>query len=94
MWRTRMVFASACMSLSMASFVGAQTPSSGASAAEQRALAIERCKANRGVDCSSAAGLEEWIRQERPITEQEQAAAAGARRHRELCRQKKGGPGC
>ena len=30
-----------------------------------RAKAVERCKANRGVDCETADGLKEWIDQER-----------------------------
>ena len=33
--------------------------------AAQRARAIEKCKANRGVDCTTEAGLREWIDAER-----------------------------
>lgn len=31
--------------------------------------ARERCRANRGVDCDSQAGLKEWVMQERPRSE-------------------------
>ena len=31
--------------------------------------ARERCRANRGVDCDSAAGVKEWVLQERPRAE-------------------------
>ncbi len=47
-----------------------------------RARAQERCKANRGVDCESAQGLAPWIREDRPITPQQQRDAAAARRAR------------
>ena len=47
-----------------------------------RACAYERCKANRGVDCDSARGLAPWVREERPITPEQQRAAAAARRAR------------
>jgi len=47
-----------------------------------RARAYERCKANRGVDCESARGLAPWVREERPITPEQQRAAAAARRAR------------
>ena len=46
-----------------------QDPDAGTSAAkkaeEQRERAIARCKANRGADCESDAGLAEWLLQER-----------------------------
>ena len=45
-------------------------------AKRQRERAIERCKANRGTDCVSDAGLAEWMSQERPRGE---AEAEGAR---------------
>src|SRR5471032_2052481 len=45
----------------------------------QRKRAITRCRENRGVDCDTAEGLKEWIQQERPITDEERARAAGAR---------------
>ena len=63
------------------------------SAAELRARAVERCKANRGVDCESPQGLEEWLRQEQPMTEQQRRSAAAARLRREQCKAnpKKGG---
>ncbi len=47
-----------------------------------RARAQERCRANRGVDCESAQGLAPWIREDRPITPQQQRDAAAARRAR------------
>ncbi len=50
------------------------------SAQEQRKHAITRCRENRGVDCDTPEGLKEWIQQERPITDEERARAAGARR--------------
>lgn len=52
------------------------------SAQEQRNRAITRCRENRGVDCDTPEGLKEWIQQERPITDEERARAAGARRAR------------
>lgn len=50
------------------------------SAQQQRQRAITRCRENRGVDCDTPEGLKEWIQQERPITDEERARAAGARR--------------
>ena len=50
------------------------------SAQKQRERAITRCRENRGVDCDTPEGLKEWIQQERPITDEERARAAGARR--------------
>ncbi len=47
-----------------------------------RARAYERCKANRGVDCDTPRGLAPWVREERPITPEQQRAAAAARRAR------------
>jgi len=47
-----------------------------------RARAYERCKANRGVDCDTAQGLAPWLREDRPITPEQQRAAAAARRAR------------
>ena len=62
--------------------------------AELRTRAIERCKASRGVDCETSAGLQEWITQEQPITDQQRSNAAGARLHREQCRASPRKPGC
>jgi hypothetical protein len=49
--------------------------------------AVERakknCEANHGVDCSSREGLREWLIQDRPMTVDQQRAAAAARRLRE-----------
>jgi hypothetical protein len=58
----------------------ATQPQSGEAAL--RARAYERCKANRGVDCDSARGLAPYVRDERPITPEQQRAAAAARRAR------------
>lgn len=57
--------------------------------AVQERSALERCSANRGVDCDKPEGLREWLRQERPVTDAERAAAAGAHRHRENCAKRK-----
>ena len=53
------------------------------SAQEQRERGIARCRENRGVDCDTPAGQTEWVRQERPITDEERQAAVAARRARE-----------
>ena len=50
-----------------------------------RARAIRRCKKNRGANCESEAGLEEWLRQDQPLSEEEQQAAVAERRLRERC---------
>jgi hypothetical protein len=58
----------------------AQQPSPDAKAAEearrQRERAIEKCRAHRGTDCTTDAGLAEWLQQDLPRSE---AEAAGAR---------------
>jgi hypothetical protein len=59
-----------------------------------REAAMKRCKENRGSDCESAEGLKEWLREDRPITPEEQKAAAGARRQREECAKNPKGGGC
>ena len=59
-----------------------------------RERAIKRCKENRGTDCVSERGLDEGLREERPLTDAEQQAAAGARRHREECARNKKAQGC
>ena len=56
--------------------------------------AAKRCRENRGSDCVSEAGLSEWLREDRPLTPEEQTAAAAARRHRELCAKNKTAAGC
>src|SRR4051794_29941980 len=56
--------------------------------------ARKRCQENRGTDCQTRQGLAEWIRQERPITEEERRPAAGARRHNEACARNPRGSGC
>ena len=43
-----------------------------------RERAIKRCKENRGVDCDTMEGLLEYLREDRPLTPEEQSAAAGA----------------
>lgn len=50
---------------------------------EQRERGIARCRENRGVDCDKPEGQKEWVRQEHPITDEERARAAAARRARE-----------
>ena len=59
--------------------VTAQQPSQDGVSAEEasrRERAIERCKANRGNDCLTDAGLSEWLLQERQRSE---AEAEGSR---------------
>jgi hypothetical protein len=59
------------------------TPATGPSAAErERAAAMEKCKANRGVDCDKPSGLNPWIQQDRPMTAEQQRAAVAARNER------------
>ena len=55
----------------------------GISAQEQRERGIARCRENRGVDCDTPEGQKEWVRQERPMTDEERRAAVAARRERE-----------
>jgi hypothetical protein len=87
-WKSILI---ACLCLGIGSLAVAQTPEGTApkkvekkkdSAQAQRTRAITRCRENRGVDCDSPEGLKEWIQQERPITDEERARAAGARRAR------------
>lgn len=87
-WKTVL---SACLALGYGAFVPAQAADPIApkivdkkknAAAEQRERAIARCHENRGVDCETAEGLKEWILLERPISDEERARAAGARRAR------------
>ena len=54
----------------------AQDLKPGDEAKNQREHAIERCKANRGTDCETDAGLTEWQLQERSRSE---AQAEGSR---------------
>jgi hypothetical protein len=81
----------ACLCLGYASLAAAQTAEGTTpkkadgkkdAAQEQRERAIVRCRENRGVDCNTPEGQKEWIQQERPITDEERARAAGARRAR------------
>ncbi len=87
-WKTLLI---ACLGLGYGAFVPAQAADPTApkivnkkknAAQEQRERAIVRCRENRGVDCETPEGLKEWILQERPITDEERARAAGARRAR------------
>ena len=87
-WKSLLI---ACLVLGYGSIALAQTAEGPApkkadrkkdSAQEQRKRAITRCRENRGVDCDTPEGLKEWIQQERPITDEERARAAGARRAR------------
>ena len=60
-----------------------------------RERAVKRCKESRGADCESNAGLDEWLRQDRPITDDERQAAVAARHLRELCAKTNGtDPAC
>jgi len=59
-----------------------------------RDRAIKRCKENRGTDCKSDRGLQEWLREETPLTDEQQQAAAGARRHRQECAKNKKAANC
>ena len=81
----------ACLCLGVGTLAVAQTADGTApkkadtkkdSAQEQRKRAIARCRENRGVDCDTPEGQMEWIQQERPITDEERASAAAARRAR------------
>lgn len=56
--------------------VAAQNAKSGDEASRQRERAIERCKTNRGTDCTTDAGLADWELQERSRSE---AQAEGSR---------------
>ncbi len=87
-WKTLLI---ACLGLGYGAFVPAQAADPTApkivnkkknAAQEQRERAIVRCRENRGVDCETPEGLKEWILQERPITDEERARAAGGRRAR------------
>ena len=85
-WKSILI-ASVCLSLASAASGqasredAAKKPERHKSEAQlQRERGIARCKENRGVDCDTPAGQKEWIRQERPITDEERVAAAGARR--------------
>jgi hypothetical protein len=61
--------------------------SSGPSAAErERAAAVDKCKANRGVDCDKPAAVNQWVQQDRPLTREQQQAAVNARNAREAAR--------
>jgi hypothetical protein len=66
----------------------------GANKESARDRAIKRCKENRGVNCDSPEGLREWLREEKPITDAERSAAAGARRQREQCAKNPKASGC
>lgn len=66
--------------------MGAQTPQGGQPARElARERALKRCEENRGIDCESKKGLREYLREDRPITVEQQQAAGAARHLRELC---------
>jgi hypothetical protein len=87
-WKSMLI---ACLGLAYGSLAPAQTAEGPTlkkadrkrdSSQAQRERAVTRCRENRGVDCDTAEGLKEWIQQERPITDEERARAAGARRAR------------
>ena len=64
-----------------------QTAKPGLSPEQQRAK--QKCEANHGVDCNSSEGLKEWVEQDRPMTAEQQRAAAAARLKREQCAKNK-----
>jgi hypothetical protein len=87
-WKSMLI---ACLGLGVGSLALAQTAEGPTpkkvdrkkdTVQQQRARAIARCRQNRGADCDTPEGLKEWIQQERPITDEERARAAGARRAR------------
>jgi hypothetical protein len=58
--------------------------SSGPSAAErERAAAVDKCKASRGVDCDKPSAINQWVQQDRPLTREQQQAAVNARNARQ-----------
>jgi hypothetical protein len=60
------------------------TAASGPPAAErERAAAVEKCKANRGVDCDKPSTINQWVQQDRPLTREQQQAAINARNVRQ-----------
>ena len=60
------------------------TVSSGPSAAErERAAAIDKCNANRGVDCDKPSAINQWVQQDRPLTREQQQEAVNARNARQ-----------
>jgi hypothetical protein len=94
MKRSIAMFVSALL-LGLAAPAGAQSePKRSAAEQELRERAIERCKENRGSDCTSEAGLREWVRQERTLTPEQQQHAAALRQKRERCAKNPKGTGC
>ena len=90
----KVLFLSALM-LFLAAPVGAQTGKPEAKEkGSPRDRAIKRCKENRGTDCASDRGLREWLGEETPLTDEQQQAVAGARRHREECAKNKKATNC
>jgi hypothetical protein len=88
-------YLAAALLLGLATPAAAQTTKREAKKTEPaREVAAKRCRENRGSDCESESGLSEWLREDRPITLEEQKAAAAARRHREECARNKKGAGC
>jgi hypothetical protein len=59
------------------------TPSGPSAAERERAAAVEKCKANRGVDCDKPGAINQWVQQDRPMTAQQQRDAVAARQARE-----------
>jgi hypothetical protein len=60
------------------------TTSTGPTAAErERAAAVDKCKANRGVDCDKPGAINQWVQQDRPMTAEQQRAAVAVRNARE-----------
>ena len=83
------------LAMQLAAPAWSQTASRDRSSADElRARAVERCRANRGTDCDSPAGLQEWLIQEQPMTEAQRRSAAAARLHREQCKANPKKAGC
>jgi hypothetical protein len=76
---------------SLTAFAADEKPKKQRSAESQARYeaAKKKCKENRGTDCDSREGLREWVQQDRPISDAERSAAAGARKHREQCQKAK-----
>jgi hypothetical protein len=58
--------------------------------AEAKARAIARCKASRGTNCEDPRVTDDWMREDKPITNQERIDAVNERRRRNACRGVKG----
>ena len=64
------------------------------SGVEAKARAIERCQASRGINCEDPRVADQWVREDKPITDQERFRAINERRAREACDGVRGALGC